>query len=1029
MMDRVLPTCLLVSVLLFLFVMARSEEEEVKQALVRFMERLAPGNAVIGQTFGWDVNTDPCSGKWQGVICDSPSQSVKMIVLDERNLTGVLDALSLCTTSSLLVLSLNDNGIGGDIPNEISNCQNLTHLYLSGNRFSGNLPLSLPQLNNLKRLDLSKNALSGQVPPNLSKVSGLLSFFVQDNQLSGEIPKFDFSNLAQFNVSNNNFSGAIPDVKGRFNTSSFLDYAIIGFIVVVFNVALKLCKKKRRAVDKTGVEDGRELHDNSNNKISDTSSEFKTGEFAYRSEYSITSFENEAAASPLVVLSSPMVNGLKFEELLQAPAKLVGRGKHGSLYKVILDGGVILAVKRIKDCGIQKEDFKKRMERIDQEKHPNVLQALAYYCSKQERLLVYEFQQNGCLFNLLHDRVLPTCVLVAVLLFLFVMARSEEEEVKQALVRFMEKLAPGNAVIGQTFGWDVNTDPCSGKWQGVTCDSQSQSVKRIVLDERNLTGVLDALSLCTTSSLLVLSLNDNGIGGDMPNEISNCQNLTHLYLSGNRFSGNLPLSLPQLSNLKRLDLSKNALSGQVPPNLSKVSGLLSFLVQDNQLSGEIPKFDFSNLAQFNVSNNNFSGAIPDVKGRFDTSSFLGNPGLCGLPLSDLCPLSPPAKKSSTKQFLVYSGYAIIGFIVVVFIVALKLSKKKRRAVDKTGVEKERELHDNSNKISGTLSEFKTGEFAYRSEYSITSFENGTAASPLVVLSSPVVNGLKFEELLQAPAVLVGRGKHGSLYKVILDGGVTLAVKRIKDCRIQKDDFKKRMERIDQVKHPKVLQALAYYCSKQERLLVYEFQQNGSLFNLLHGSQNSQLFDWGSRIRIAAITAQALAFMHDELCDDGIAHGNLKSSKILLDKDMDPRISEYGLMVVENPQDQSPLLSQTKNSFKDNDPNGGRAFSTFKVDVYGFGVILLEMLTGKLVQNNGFDLVNWVNSVVREEWTVEVFDRTLISEGASEERMVNLLQVALKCINPSPDARPSINQVATMINIIKEEEEKSLSFEP
>ncbi|CAL5374858.1 unnamed protein product [Camellia sinensis] len=628
------------------------------------------------------------------------------------------------------------------------------------------------------------------------------------------------------------------------------------------------------------------------------------------------------------------------------------------------------------------------------------------------------------------DRVLPTCVLVSVLLFLFVMALSEEEEVKQALVRFMEKLAPGNAVIGQTFGWDVKTDPCSGKWQGVTCDSQSQSVKKIVLDERNLTGVLDALSLCTTSSLLVLSLNDNDIGGDIPNEISNCQNLTHLYLSGNRFSGNLPVSLPQLSNLKRLDFSKNGLSGQVPPNLSKVSGMLSFLVQDNQLSGEIPKFDFSNLAQFNVSNNNFSGAIPDVKGRFNTSSFLGNPGLCGLPLSDLCPLSPPAKKFTTKQLRVYSGYAIIGFFVVVVTVALKLSKKKRHVVDKTGAEEGRELQDNSdNKISGTSSESKTGEFAYRSEYSITSFENGAAASPLVVLSSPVVNGLKFEELLQAPAELVGRGKHGSLYKVMLDGGVTLAVKRIKDCGIQKEDFKMRMERIDQVKHPNVLHASAYYCSKQERLLVYEFQQNGSLFNLLHGSQNSQLFDWGSRIRIAAITAQALAFMHNELHDDGIAHGNLKSSNILLDKDMYPRISEYGLMVVENHQDQSPLLSQTKNSFKHNNPNGGCAYSTFKVDVYGFGVILLEMLTGKLVQNKGFDLANWVNSVVREEWTVEVFDRTLISEGASEERMVNLLQVALKCINPSPDARPCINQVATMISIIKEEEEKSLSFEP
>ncbi|KAI7986533.1 putative inactive receptor kinase [Camellia lanceoleosa] len=166
-------------------------------------------------------------------------------------------------------------------------------------------------------------------------------------------------------------------------------------------------------------------------------------------------------------------------------------------------------------------------------------------------------------------------------------------------------------------------------------------------------------------------------------------------------------------------------------------------------------------------------------------------------------------------------------------------------------------------------------------------------------------------------------------------------------------------------------------------------------------------------------------MHEELRDDGIAHGNLKSSNILLNKDMDPYISEYGLMVVESHQNQS-ILSQS-DSFKNNNPSKTRAYSTFKIDIYGFGVILLELLTGKLVQNSEIDLTRWVHSVVKEDWTTEVFYKTLISEGANEERTVNLLQVALKCINPSPDARPNINQVAIMIISIKEED-KSLCFE-
>lgn len=194
--------------------------------------------------------------------------------------------------------------------------------------------------------------------------------------------------------------------------------------------------------------------------------------------------------------------------------------------------------------------------------------------------------------------------------------------------------------------------------------------------------------------------------------------------------------------------------------------------------------------------------------------------------------------------------------------------------------------------------------------------------------------------------------------------------------------------------------------------------------LSSGSENGQSFDWGSRLRVAACVAKALGLIHEELGEDGIAHGNLKSNNILFNNNMEPCISEYGLIVTEN-QDQS-FLAQTS-SLKINDISN-QMCSTIKADVYAFGVILLELLTGKLVQNNGFNLATWVHSVVREEWTVEVFDEVLIAEAASEEGMLKLLQVALKCINQSPNERPSMNQVAVMINNIKEEEERSISSE-
>lgn len=185
---------------------------------------------------------------------------------------------------------------------------------------------------------------------------------------------------------------------------------------------------------------------------------------------------------------------------------------------------------------------------------------------------------------------------------------------------------------------------------------------------------------------------------------------------------------------------------------------------------------------------------------------------------------------------------------------------------------------------------------------------------------------------------------------------------------------------------------------------------------ISGIQLGQTFEWTTRLNVAAVIAEALAAMHQGLRGSNIAHGNLKSSNILFDKNMEPVISEYGLM----PPD-SGISSENSSA--------QAVTGTFEEDIYGLGVILLELLTGKLAQNKGFDLPTWVHSVVREEWTVEVFDRLLISEGASEERTVNLLQIAVKCVNPAPASRPNANQIATMIYSIKEDEDRSLAYGP
>ncbi|KAH7532545.1 hypothetical protein FEM48_Zijuj04G0031500 [Ziziphus jujuba var. spinosa] len=607
---------------------------------------------------------------------------------------------------------------------------------------------------------------------------------------------------------------------------------------------------------------------------------------------------------------------------------------------------------------------------------------------------------------------------------------SVEDEVKTSLINFIAKLSNNNSQSGLFSGWNSSSDPCQGLWQGVICDTQYNSVRKLFLNSSNLNGELDVGLLCNVKpladSLSALHLETNMITGGISTEIASCKQLTHLHMSKNQLSGSLPDSLAMLNNLKQLDISNNKFTGDLPADLSRISGLTVFLAQNNQLTGQIPKFDFSNFELFDVSYNKFSGPMPDVKGHIPERSFLGNPELCGDPLPKECPQSSQdknnvkdennddkSKSSSNNQILMFVGYLVLG-LVFLFLIMCWVYKRMKRNEKVDGVNKIASVDDTIDKQPEAASmEYKSG-FS-RSEISVASVdESNLVSTSLIVLPGPVVNELKFEDLLKAPAELLGRGKYGSLYRVIYENGMNLVVKRIKGWAISSDDFKVRMERLDQAKHPNVMQAVAFYCSKQEKLLVYEYQHNGSLLRLLHGTGDTgKAFEWTSRLGVAASISEALAHMHQELEHDGIAHGNLKSSNILLNNNMEPCISEYGLMVVDHNQESSLLGDLT-------------GFSAFKEDVYGFGVILLELLTGKLVHQNGINLAEWVNSVVREEWTVEVFDRSLLSECASEETMVSLLQVALKCVDRSPEARPSMNQVAVMINTLKEEEDGSTS---
>lgn len=449
--------------------------------------------------------------------------------------------------------------------------------------------------------------------------------------------------------------------------------------------------------------------------------------------------------------------------------------------------------------------------------------------------------------------------LVAVFLLLRAAKSEDEEEIKSALTNFITQLtdSSGSGVPGRALLWNLTSDPCKDdQWEGVSCDHRG-NLKNITLDDYEFSGIFNASTLCDvqsiTGSLAVLSLNNNNLQGESLEKIGNCRQLTRLYIRGNQFTGNLPESFTRLNNLKRLDISRNNFSGTLP-DLSRISGLNELSAQENSFSGPLPEFEFSNFVIFNVSNNNFSGTIPSGGDRFTVSSY-DRTQLCGSPLPNKCPPSTTSAGSSEtsdnskgglskNEILMFSGYFLIGLTLVILLGLWLCRKRKKREEDQEAVAKVASIVDSSsistNKPSYTVAaESKDSGVVGVSKYEGGAYGSGDESAGVSLTGPEVMNGLKFENLLKAPAELLGRGKHGSVYKVFSeDLGKTLAVKRIKEWTISSNDFKERMRSLGQVKHPNVLPVIAFYSSRQEKLLVYEYQQNGSLFRLLHGNFHS-----------------------------------------------------------------------------------------------------------------------------------------------------------------------------------------------
>ncbi|KAL2894542.1 hypothetical protein RDABS01_010451 [Bienertia sinuspersici] len=593
----------------------------------------------------------------------------------------------------------------------------------------------------------------------------------------------------------------------------------------------------------------------------------------------------------------------------------------------------------------------------------------------------------------------------------------------------------------------LNTSISHCKWQGVECFKHNTRIFRLVIEDVNLGGTFEPKTLTRLDQLRVLSLRNTSLEGHIPN-LSGLVNLKVLFLNHNHFSGFFPASIIMLQRLKTVDLSYNLLSGDLPTWLTRIPRVYYLRLEFNRFSGAIPPMNQSTLSIFNVSNNDLNGPIPltQVLANFKASSFSDNPGLCGEILHKECnktrffrggwapePVDAPqptegvrgvpTTRRRTMNKLFIWGFTVGVLFLVSSVACFGVALRKSRRGEQIRIRKLSSSEQNSSSAEYAAAAVMRTEEEREQKVKSAQQEVGIlkknkveeiGKSGNLVFCAGETELYSVEQLMRGSAELLGRGTLGTTYKAVLDNRLIVCVKRIDATKIAaagKHLFQRHMESVGALRHPNLVPLRCYFQAQDERLLVYDYQPNGSLFSLIHGSKSARAkpLHWTSCLKIAEDVAQGLSYIHQAW---RLVHGNLKSSNVLLGSDFEACITDYCLSVL---TDQSSLLADNDHSlwaYKAPEIRKSDSEATSKSDVYAFGVLLLELLTGKPPSQHPFltpnDIVHWVRSA-----------RDVADGGADESRLVMLLEVAIACSVASPEQRPNMWQVLKMLQEIRE----------